>query len=555
MESISNKKINFFTMPIISAVMGIILFCLIYGIRIIDPTYTEWIISKSGDLVQHYLGWAYYRNSPWTFPLGLIEGLTMPDKVSCIYTDSIPLFAVFFKILSPILPESFQYAGIWGVFSFAMQGFFSAILLQRFIKNPFFCLTASICYIVTPTILQRLYGHDSLSAHWLIIIALILWVYQEHQWKHRATPVVLWAIVAGIAPLIHMYLMAMVYVVMAGSFLTYILKNKKIRYVLICGSVSVICSLAAMFSFGAFYDKGGYTDGGLGIYSSNLNTFINPMKNSAFLNGMKTLDGQGEGFGYLGLGIIIAGIIALCTSVYFLFKNKNISEFAKKHKAYIIGGFFIFIAAFILAISPVITFNDSVIFSIKYPQIIISALSVFRASGRFIWICDYLIYTVIFVVLSKINWKKISCIIVLAVSVIQMADLSKMIQKENKSYYKKTEYTSPLYSEKWQEILNGISEIRYVPLPIDHRINYDQYMLLGVYASENNIKMSSFYCARENYEAMAEYSESALLELENGNGQENVLYVFFDENRIPKNVENLEIYEMNGITAGRLTNK
>ena len=130
MESISNKKTNFFTMPIISAVMGIILFCLIYGIRIIDPTYTEWIISKSGDLVQHYLGWAYYRNSPWTFPLGLIEGLTMPDKVSCIYTDSIPLFAVFFKILSPILPESFQYAGIWGVFSFAMQGFFSAILLQ-----------------------------------------------------------------------------------------------------------------------------------------------------------------------------------------------------------------------------------------------------------------------------------------------------------------------------------------------------------------------------------------------------------------------------------------
>jgi hypothetical protein len=45
------------------------------------------------------------------------------------------------------------------------------------------------------------------------------------------------------------------------------------------------------------------------------------------------------------------------------------------------------------------------------------------------------------------------------------------------------------------------------------------------------------------------------LELENGNGQEDVLYVFFDENRIPKNVENLEIYEMNGITAGRLTNK
>ena len=144
--------------------------------------------------------------------------------------------------------------------------------------------------------------------------------------KNKSTPAVLWAIVAAVAPLIHIYLMAMVYIVMAGAFITYILNHKKIRYVLICGSVSVASSLITMFSFGAFYSKGGYTDGGLGLYSSNLNTFINPMKNSAFLKPMKIFDGQGEGYGYLGLGLIIGCFIALFVSAFFicrLFRNKG----------------------------------------------------------------------------------------------------------------------------------------------------------------------------------------------------------------------------------------
>lgn len=557
MNSISNKKTNFFILPIISAFIGILLFCLIYGVKILNPTYVEWITGRSGDLVQHYLGWVYYRDTPWTFPLGLIDGLTKPDKISCIYTDSIPLFAVFFKILSPILPETFQYAGIWGLFSFAVQGFMSTVLLQKFSRNPLFCLPASICFILTPTILQRLYGHDSLSAHWLIIAALVLWVYQEHKWKNKSTPAVLWAIVAAVAPLIHIYLMAMVYIVMAGAFITYILNHKKIRYVLICGSVSVASSLITMFSFGAFYSKGGYTDGGLGLYSSNLNTFINPMKNSAFLKPMKIFDGQGEGYGYLGLGLIIGCFIALFVSAFFicrLFRNKGFFKYVKEHKGYIIGGILIFIAAFDLAVSPDVAFNDNMLIMRSYPKIIVSALSVFRASGRFIWICDYMIYTAVFMILSKMNFKKAAYIIVLSITLIQVADLSTMLKKENKAYNKNMEYTSPLYSEEWQKILVGVSEIHYMPIAPNHKENYDQYMTLGIYASENDIEMSSFYCARENYEDMVEYSKKSLLELKNGGGRKDVLYIFFDKACIPEDNEKLQIYEMNGITAGRIIN-
>lgn len=556
MKEISERKKNyrFFFAPAIGAVLGIIIFCIVYGVRIIDPTYTDWIVSGGGDGAQHYLGWVYYRKTPWKFPIGLTEGLTMPVSISCMYTDSIPLFALLFKVLSPVLPETFQYAGIWGVFSFAVQGFVSVILMQKFCKNPFFCLTASVCYILMPAIFLRLYGHDSLSGHWLIVLALVLWAYQDHKWKHKSTMVILWAVLGVIAPMIHMYFVPMVYLIMAGSFLSYIIKYKKIKYVLICGSVSVVCTLSTMFSFGAFYSKGGFSDGGLGIYSSNMNSLINSANYSSFLKGMDLIDGQMEGFGYMGFGMILAGIIVVFTGVCVLVKQRNIKEIIRRNSSYIIGGAFIFLGAFVLALSPVITLGSRVLYTIPYPSFVISILSIFRASGRFIWVCDYLLYTAVFMFLSRIDRKKVLCIITFLITMIQIADLYPLMKAKHSLYTQKVEYISPLYSEKWQEILKGVSEIRFVPLPLNHKIKYEQYLTIGAYASENNIKLSSFYCARESYEDLAEYAEKSLLELENGGGQEDVLYVFFDNTRIPKDNKNLNIYNIDEMTVGRVKN-
>ena len=47
---------------IFSAVLGAILFIAIYGVRILDPTYDEWLFA-GGDLTQHYIGWLYFRET------------------------------------------------------------------------------------------------------------------------------------------------------------------------------------------------------------------------------------------------------------------------------------------------------------------------------------------------------------------------------------------------------------------------------------------------------------------------------------------------------------
>lgn len=90
-----------------SFILGGLIFLFIYGWQVLDVTKISWLLG-GGDLTQHYLGWAYFRQAPWQFPFGLMTSVTYPHPISVIYTDSIPLCAVFFKMLSPLLPEPFQ---------------------------------------------------------------------------------------------------------------------------------------------------------------------------------------------------------------------------------------------------------------------------------------------------------------------------------------------------------------------------------------------------------------------------------------------------------------
>ncbi len=114
------KNVNIY---IIITFLSVVVFCSIYGVKVLNPTYTDWLLVSGGDLTQHYLGWTAYRTCSWQFPLGMTNTLAYPNKTSVIFTDSIPLFAVLFKLFSPVLPEKFQYFGLWGIVCFIYRVF------------------------------------------------------------------------------------------------------------------------------------------------------------------------------------------------------------------------------------------------------------------------------------------------------------------------------------------------------------------------------------------------------------------------------------------------
>ena len=112
---------------LIAGTIGAFVFITIYGTKILNPCYTDWLMS-GGDLSQHYLGWKMYRNGDWTFPIGLTDQLAYPYYTSVIFTDSIPIFAVFFKLLSP-----FQQ-----IFSILDFGELCALLFREYCPRRFY---------------------------------------------------------------------------------------------------------------------------------------------------------------------------------------------------------------------------------------------------------------------------------------------------------------------------------------------------------------------------------------------------------------------------------
>ena len=109
-EKITPIKIYFF--KILPIGFGLLVFLLVAGSSILDGSNIQWL-GGSLDPAQHYLGWALYRDSPWTLPLGLNPNNGLEFSNAIVFSDSLPLFAILFKSLSHFLPHPFQYFDVW----------------------------------------------------------------------------------------------------------------------------------------------------------------------------------------------------------------------------------------------------------------------------------------------------------------------------------------------------------------------------------------------------------------------------------------------------------
>lgn len=547
---------------LISAIIGAILFIAIYGARILDPTYEDWLF-QGGDLTQHYLGWVFFRKSDWHFPLGLIDGVLGSIKISVIYTDSVPIFALFFKLLSPLLPETFQYFGFLGLFSFMMTGACSTLLIHRFNKNGIFCILGSTLYTVSPVILQRLYGHEALSCHFMILLGLILWLYQDHKWEKKwqkkfMMPI-LWGLLGILAVSIHIYYLPMIYCFLLGSFITDLFKYKKYRRPFLCFISITSFSLLTLWLLGAFYTKADISAQGLGVNSANINTFWNPLnlqgtrgglvgypsKGSRFLKALDVNKGQYEGYAYVGLGIMLGALILLIASICRSIKRKkrltsDIGEFLKKRKIWCIAGAVVFAVAIIYAISPSAYFNGRKIYDIYYSESIINFMSSFRATGRFAWVGMYLIFTAVLYGLSRISRKKLMITLLACCTVVQFADMSCMISSK-KWYREEKTYTSPLMSPEWEQLAEGCDKL--IGLPYDQTENI--IYTLSIFAYKHNMSINHFHVARPPFDDILNQYYKNMEQISSGNADPKALYVFLSEEFIPE-VEGAKVYELDG---------
>ena len=546
------SKITF----LIGAILGALTFIVIFGASMISPSNTDWIFAYTGDATQHHLGWVFFRNSPWTFPIGLTDGLTCNGAVSCMYSDSIPLFGLIFKILSPILPDTFQFLGLWGMICFALNGGFGASLLYRIKPDIVFSSIGSLFYAAFPASIKRITHHNSLGAIWLFIIAMILCLDYNKKYKHKFTPIVLWAVNCMLAVLIHSYFVPMVFMVMMGYVILVVFREKNLKKAVAVFGASVASTLLTLFIIGAFYGPGSYIDGGFGGYSSNLNTFFDSHGISKFLRQLNSFDGQGEGFGYLGLGMIVCVVISFVILLNIIEKKegrfiKTARGLLKKYKVEFWAFTAVFMVSFCWAVSNRITLNGRVLLEIPLPRLVRGGFSIFRCSGRFIWVSGVLVMTAAMALVSKLN-KKTAIVTVALCFLIQGLDIRDFCRGLHKQYSQPPAYEYALKDEKWDELTKDTKEIIFLPMKDAYGLYMQMYFDFAQMAAEKHMGLSSFYLARMDLESVRNYAQEQYDQLKAGNGRSDVLYVFFDKEDAVEETDNTKVYEIDGYTVAKV---
>ena len=156
---------------IISVALILLMFHLSYGFEIILPSNINWLMTVYHDWGQHYLGWAYFQKEPWHLPIGAIENYNFPAGTNVGFTDSIPLLAIFFKTISFLLPETFQYFGIWFLSCHLLMGYFTFKVFNLYTKNYWLIVLAVLLISFNPVLMYR--GmHPALCAQWLIMASI-----------------------------------------------------------------------------------------------------------------------------------------------------------------------------------------------------------------------------------------------------------------------------------------------------------------------------------------------------------------------------------------------
>ena len=115
---------------VLSAALGAAAFFVLFGVHPLRVGAIDWLMRS--DPATHYLGWAFYRNGPWSaWLLGEVPDYLSPLGTSVALTDSLPLLAVPLRAVQSWLPRPFQYIGLWLLACFALQGVAGARLAAR----------------------------------------------------------------------------------------------------------------------------------------------------------------------------------------------------------------------------------------------------------------------------------------------------------------------------------------------------------------------------------------------------------------------------------------
>jgi hypothetical protein len=509
----ANRK--FFT----ASLPAIVVFILINDGSILQPSNSDWL---NGDAFLAWQGWQFFRNSPLLqWPIGANPDFGLELSTSIVFPDSIPLLAILAKPFSPLLYSNFQYYGLWIFTCFYLQSYFAVKIISLFSEKVLSNLLAATFFLISPILLIRLgyaYQHHALFSQWTILAALYFFFRKEYNLTS-------WTLLLVTTVLINAYLFLIVLCIFIATLISRVqiyqlkLRTALLSFMWIVSFLGLIMYAAGYFMNGAPIGKDGFYGGGFGSYRMNL---LAPLDGngawSRFIPDISTTEHEGEGFNFLGIGVILL----IPTAVISAYKQLNQLNVKKIYPLIAI----LFVLT-VYAISINIYLGSRHIHSYNLPNFIINLANQFSSSGRFFWPTYYLIYIAIFYFNLTYFNKKLISVIFLCALLIQIADSSHGFNDVRKTLTTKINKSTLSESQEWIEMSRHFRYIRYAPpgyIGLNAALLYD-------FSSKHKMGINLTWQSKANISLLERLQYQMNIELSKNQLINDSIYVFKDKNQ------------------------
>lgn len=453
---------------------------------------------ESGDASQHVAGWQFYARDAWRFPLLHTERLNQPHGTSIAFTDSIPLAALFFKVLAQWLPPGFHYLGLWHAVAFFTQALAAVFLIRALgAKSALAAGCASFLALTWPALLWRI-GHPSLMTQGIILAALaVYFLGRQGRWSGSAASGALIALSIG-GLLVHPYFLAFCY----PLFLAFLIEQgiggegwgRQLFRLL--GSITAV--LAVGFVLG-YFGHGGTTTFGYGYYTTNLNTpFCGGKLIACAQESLQhqfgeyrfadATGGQYEGYTYFGAGLLMLVPFAVVVG------GRQLRGALQRHPALIIT--LALFAAY--AVSNVAYFGMRELWSFPLPALFDRITGTFRASGRFFWPVAYMLMFATLAALLRKRSVLVAFLIAIALP-LQWAD----VQLLRERVIAKASAPSGGELVQWANALAAVDRVNIYPAFGCGDADVNVYWFFQRLAAEHGKLLDTGYIARPNVDCEA----------------------------------------------------
>lgn len=507
---------------ITAGLLGFIFFAVTVGVEKIDPRNISWLTFK--DQRAHWMGWLFFADDHWRWPLGAIPLYGWGEANSVVNTDSWPLFALIFKVVNLEVFDRGQYFGLALALS-SVALFIGADCLFRLLGLPHgWSLVASTILATTPIFwwMQRWYAGMS-GGLCLLVWAFYFYFRTRRESRFRISS---WLLILLLAIATNFYLFAIIVPVWLASLLSPgILSRTHICRIASTAALTVSTCALAMYALGYFImPLSSSSTGRYGIYTANLLGLFDVNSSSRLLPEIPSPPLQYEPTS-LGIGTLLILVLAF---LHFLLAPRRIALAVApriRRHAWLIAAV---LASFAFSVSNYITIGDrGYNFEIHYRAW--QLFSIFQSSVRFIW--PLTVLTSVILIVIAFRRQRVGVVLLVVACVLQIFD----VWPQFRSVARRADgVAAPIQFQEslWSAVPEEYKTLAVHP-PVNIRTGWDECAFAAVMT--DRAARCAYFSRTFDLQSIAEKQSSDLL---SGTVENNIVY-WLSQSWIIENAEAL----------------